>query len=500
MGRVTVVAFCGGLAGCAQLFGIDNTSAPPDVALPPAGTLTIEHLSIGASIERNPQNLTGLTAAYYIEDSGDTSGLRRIPATATGNVFSAELPDGVPAAVEVLVDDPNPYKHLIAFPNRDIKMFRSRYEHPNPEAAPVGGVFTVTMTLPTGYATGELLRLFAVGPWSYHDLIGAELPTPDAMITAVGPFDIAYDGKNWPSVIGPRPLQKISSADLIVALRYVGSDLTSAGDVTSFDQTGGTDAVGATLVQVTRTSLDISVNAPAYVTRLGMTTPAATSATSLGWLVNAAPSWKTGNVTGIQLTAGATSESATTITATFGNPFEAYDWQSLFLWNPSRTRSFTPPSLALPITLTTGVQQMFRPTAGAMVDVQAGLPVLVSVNDQPLTSDGLTLTIDPNKSVKLTMVADRTANTYYQYNIHELVPNGAMPATALDLKLVYAAQSANPELRIPAGVLATGKVYSIRAHCVKGGFPAIATGDFTDRDLPLTLGYFDSGVFTVAAP
>ncbi len=500
MGRVTVAAYAVSLAGCAQIFGIDNTSGPADAALPPGGSLTIERLSIGASLERNPQNLAARSASYYVEDAVDTSGLRRIPATATGNVFSAELPDGVAASVEFLVDDAAPYKQLIAFPNRGIKVFRSAYEHPSPELAPGNGGFEVSLTLPDGYVTGQLLRLYAVGPWSYHDLSGAELPAIDVGATAVGPFTVAYDTAQFLSIVGPRPLQKVTSADRVVALRYVGGDLTAAGDVASFDQTGGIDAIAATLVEVTRAPLDLMVNAPANVARLGMTTPTSTSGTSLGWYVTAAPGWELALGAGVQLTAGVASESATMVTPSFGNPFEAYDWQTIFVWNPTRTRSFTPPSLALPVSLAAGVLHVLRPTAGAMIDVQAGLPVLVSVNDQPLTSDGLNITIDPNKSVKLTMVADRTANTFYQYNIHELVPNGAMPATALDLKLVYVAQSPTTDIRIPAGVLATGKVYSVRAFCVQGGFPGLPMGDFTDRDLPLTLGYFDSGVFTVAAP
>ena len=56
------------------------------------------------------------------------------------------------------------------------------------------------------------------------------------------------------------------------------------------------------------------------------------------------------------------------------------------------------------------------------------------------------------------------------------------------------------DITIPAGVFTTGKTYSIRAHCYRGGFPGLASGDFSQRDLPLSVGYLDSGVFTVAAP
>ena len=364
MARVTAVCvLC--LAGCAQIFGIDNTSAPPDVALPPRGTLTIERLSIGASMQRNPFDTTGITSSYYIEDSADTSGLRRIPATVAGNVFSADLPDGVPASVETLVNDPNPYKRLIAFPNRDIKWSQGFYEHPSPEAAPPAGVLNVTLTLPTGYEAGQLIRIFAIGPWSYRDL-GKELPAAGIGATAVGPVDVPYDMTSFASSVGPRALQKITSADRVVAIRYSGNDLTAAGDFATFDQTGGTDPISATLVAVTHASLAVAVDPSANATRLAQTTPS-NPTLGLGWVVVASPPWRLANANGIQLNAGNATTTDTMVTAGFGNPFEGYDWKSLFVWNPSRSRTYTPPALMLPVTLYSGLQHYFAPGASNTV-------------------------------------------------------------------------------------------------------------------------------------
>lgn len=501
MGRVPASLGVIGLAGCAQIFGIDDTTGRPDVALPPAATLTVERLSIGASIETNPQDLATVDGAWYIDDAAEPSGLRRIAATATGNVLSAELPDGVPGSVELTIDNiVVSYRLLLTFPNRDLKIYQSALEHPNPEPAPMGGSFNVSLTLPNGYLASHLLRLYAVGPWTQRDFLTSELPAPGTGVTAVGPVQIPFATTHFSSTVGIRPLQKLTSADKLVALRYVGSDLTAAGEVASFEQTGGTDSVSATLVETPHAPLDIAVNAMANATRLAQTTPTNPNLAP-NWYLAAAPAWRFANASGIQLNAGAVAMTDTMITAPFANPFEAYGWNTLFVWNPSRSRTFTPPALALPWTAYSGVQHYLRPAAGTTVDVSAGLPVLVSVNGTPLTSDGLSVTIDPSKSVELDMVADKTSNTFYQFNIHELVPNpNQMPPTALEGKLVYVVMSPTTKVRIPAGVFVAGKVYSVRAHCINGGYPGLADGDLTNRDLPLTLGYFDSGIFTVAAP
>ena len=52
---------------------------------------------------------------------------------------------------------------------------------------------------------------------------------------------------------------------------------------------------------------------------------------------------------------------------------------------------------------------------------------------------------------------------------------------------------------LPNDVFAVGKTYMIRAHCIVGGFPGIATGDLTNRTLPYSVGYLDAGIFQVMA-
>jgi hypothetical protein len=143
--------------------------------------------------------------------------------------------------------------------------------------------------------------------------------------------------------------------------------------------------------------------------------------------------------------------------------------------------------------------QIAPPTAGSTLDLSAGLPILVSINGTPLNVDGQTIKLDPAQSVVLSLVADRMPNAFYQWNIYELVPNSAMPATGLDFKAVYVADCLDTSVTIPNDVFVAGKVYTVRAFAIKGGYPAIGTGDLQQRELPYAAGYHDSGVFTVSA-
>jgi hypothetical protein len=495
MGRASASVCVVGLAGCAQLFGIDNTSAPADVALPAGATVTLSRVMFGATIAVEPANLTGHTATYYIADDTETSGLRAIPTTAAGNVWTGDVPDGVPASVDITVPDPGAPRRFYAFPNRDLLLQYGVYTQG--ADAPANAMLTVSVTLPTPYADGDSFQMYAVGPWATHALTEG-LPAINTGATTIGPATVMYTQSSFPSAVQARPLPALTTADRMVVLRYNGGGLIQAAEATPFAQTGN-DMVTTTLVPNAQTPLDVTLAPMALATRMGMSSPVGGGA-GLAWQVHAAPGYRYANGTGPMLRSGGivATDATATITAPYGNPFAGLGWNAFFSFNGSRGRTYTPPALALPVGLATGVVQSFEPTGPMTIDIQAGLPVLVLVNDMPLTSDGLTLTVDPNKAVKLGMVADKTTNTFYQFTLHELVPNAAM--TALELKNVFTAVAPGPDVTIPQGVLTTGKTYAIRAYCYRGGFPGVSMGDFTQRDLPLSVGYHDSGVFTVAAP
>src|SRR5690349_2523932 len=123
MGRVAIALAGVGLAGCAQVWGLDETSTSDAIPLPPEASLQLDRLSIGATMVSRPADLTGMTATYLIEDADDPNGMRRIPAILadTSDRWTAVLPEGIAASVEFTQPDLAPFRRLYAFPNRTIR-------------------------------------------------------------------------------------------------------------------------------------------------------------------------------------------------------------------------------------------------------------------------------------------------------------------------------------------------------------------------------------------
>jgi hypothetical protein len=490
-------------AGCAQLFGFEETSASSPDAIPIAPTMSIqfERISIGSTLVRAPEDLTGTSATYWIEDAAAPSGLRRVQATlaAAKDRWVAEVDEGTRASVEFGVpDEINPFRRLFAFPSRTVKTLNGFYEHPNMIDAPMGGSFATRLTLPSAYVAGEAFVLSAIGPWVQHTYTAAELPAAGTGATVIA-ATIPYNTTAFPSSVGARPIPKLTAQDQLVALRYVGNDLTAAGVVSPFEQTGGSDAVNVSLTSVPHAPLDVTIDPMGAQMRLAGTSPAVTTV-SMAWYVTASPGWKLATNVGPLLNAvGVAVMDSGRITTGFGNPFESLGWTSLFTWTAYRYRTYTVPAFNLPLTLYAGLYQFDDVAPGLTLDLPVGLPVLVSINKMPLNADGLSITLEPGKAVELGLVADRPTNVVYQWNVYEVAPNMAMPP-ALEFKVRYVALATETAVKIPDDIFEAGKVYMVRAHAIQGGYPAFSMGDLTVRDVPYAVGFLDAGVFTVKAP
>src|SRR5687767_4813330 len=94
MARVAGLLIAVTAAGCAQLFGIDETSGGSDAPPPPLMSLQLDRISIGSTLVRAPQDLTGQTATYYVDDPADPSGLRRVQGVLadTNDRWTADIP------------------------------------------------------------------------------------------------------------------------------------------------------------------------------------------------------------------------------------------------------------------------------------------------------------------------------------------------------------------------------------------------------------------------
>src|SRR5689334_22132652 len=142
------------LCGCAQLFGIDETtrnSAP--------ASLTVQRASIGARIVYAPQDLSASKATFLVPDEADPAGLARVAATEVEpGRWTAPITRAAPTLFD-LPDFPKPIPRLFDFPQREVKTLFPVLEHPNAQAAPMGAALTVNVTLDAPVAGGERFEL-----------------------------------------------------------------------------------------------------------------------------------------------------------------------------------------------------------------------------------------------------------------------------------------------------------------------------------------------------
>ncbi|MEO6776863.1 MAG: hypothetical protein ABI467_28255 [Kofleriaceae bacterium] len=486
-------------AGCAQLFGLHETSGGADAGVPP-GVVSVEMqlISVGATVTRTPYDVTNLTANVLVPDGTSAAGFDRVEATAIGDLWSAAIPEGSPPIeINLGLDLPDPFRRLYAVDQRNLKLLYGLYGHIDDVPAPDAGSLLVTLDLPSPSAAGESVQLYNVGAWANHGFAAGTDYTVGA--TTIGPLAVPYTPATWGSLSG-RPLPAITSADAIVGLRYAGAQLTGAAEFTPFDQSStGTNTITATMTVVTAAPLEVQV-APANIDqRLAMPTPKGETL-AMSWSVNAAPGWEIANNTGPQLdAAGIALTDSGAITAPFGNPFAAKGWRSLFTLATHKSRTFAVPSLGnLVGTFYCGLNEIAEVAPGLTLDTPAALPIVVSINAMPLAVDGQNIVLDPTKSVELSVLPDKTDALFYQFNIYELRENAAM--TALENHVAYVAVSNQVMVTIPNDVFVAGKTYFIRAHAIKGGYPSFSEGDYWTRDLPYAVGFLDAGVFTVSAP
>ncbi len=474
-----------GLAGCAQIAGIDETTGP---ATPDPVTLTVEEILIGATVVRRPLDLTGLTAHYVIADDAEPTGLAKVDAELTAlDTWSADVPTGTPAVFFDLADG---IRRHLDLGQRTIFHLHGRMQHPDPVPAPIGATLSVRANLPSPYAANESFQLYTLGSWNIRGFGAAELPAVDA--TVFGPVTFPF---NSMSSITGRPLEKITTADAVLLLRHVGNKLTGVMDAAAFDQTG-TDVVMGTMTAVPADqTLSIMVGPPAAVAARYAPARPSVPSISMAWYLHAAPGHDIANDNGPLLHAqGIAAIDTGMVSATYGNPFVAKGWPTVLTWSTQATRTYTPAGQTLVATLSAGLNQVVEPSPNLTMDLPAGLPEVITFDGRPLSSDGLTIPA-PTRAVKVTFVSGITTNTLYQLQLLELIPNAM--GTALVQKLVLTSAGLKPEFMIPPEYLVPGKLYNFRAVCNQGGFPTAAQGDLRMRELPVATGYLDGGVFTV---
>ena len=478
-------------SGCAQLAGIEITTEADE---PERASLVLSRTSIGATLTTAPLDLTGLSASYLIANPDAPDGFDRIAATVDlmeTNRWVAEIGEGTPPVMFTLPDYPEPVPRIWALPHRDLRGTFFVYEHPNPQPAIDPATLTVQATLPTPYAATESFQLLIVGTWNARAFTGPmEVPVVGA--TAFGPVPFAYATTSRQT---GRPFEAITTADSTLLLRYVGTRLTGVMEGTPFDQTG-TDTVMGTMSAVAATeTLTATLNNTTVAARYTPLRPAMPAPT-MSWSLIAATGFASANINGPRLNSNTVlAADPSGISVPYGNPFVAKGWQTTFTWVTSSTRQFTPPGAPGPANLAAGLQQHATPAADMVLDLPAGLPELITLDQVPLSTDGVPMA-KPIKALAASFVVPPTPpSTLFQLSLFELVPNAA--GNGLDRKLVLTMMGDTPEFLVPPEFFQSGRAYTLRAQTIAGGFPALASGDVEMRALPFATGYMDSGVVVV---
>lgn len=481
------------LTGCAQIAGIDETSVPPDAPAPTSSSLTIERVSIGATIVRAPQDLTGQTATYYVPADEAVSSLTAVPATVDGNKFVGAVESA--AIVEFTLPDlPMPETPIIRgfdVPARDLTAAYTVLGHPNPTNPIETDNLTFALTSDVAGAGAEAYQLYIVGAWAVRGL-----PAP-------GPLEVALPITEAPYItlnsISGRPLEKFTAADSILVLRYspaLNNQLQAVLEVPPIDQTG-VDAITGTLVPVTADqNLAFPWDAAAITARYAQARPAPTAATlAANWALRAAPGAGIANDAGPSLASAGidTTGMQTEVTTAFTNPFAAR-WPTVLTVATGMNRSFAVATVAnLPVTLSSGIRQQGAPTT--TVSFPAELPTQVQFDGALLSVDGQELRM-PAQPAVITFTTT-VPHTLYAIQMYELVPNAAEMPTAAIYKHVFSRNAAAPSFAIPADRFVVGKSYVVRLHTWQGGFTGVATGDLRANSMDISHAFHDAAVFTV---
>jgi hypothetical protein len=488
MPRSVAVAMTVVVAGCAQLAGIDETSGDDRQV----NSLTLQRVSIGATVVRAPLDLTGLEASFLLPDA-TTGEVARLPGqTSPGQpgTWSRDLATAVPVEL-TLPDEPTPIPTGFAFPSVALTVAYPVLEHPGRMPAPASATVEISAPLDAVVTIGDSFSAYTVGSWTSRGL---------PAVVGVAQLTVApYLFSSATSLSGRATHDLLTTQDAFLVLRHAGTRLTGVAEAPPFDQTGSDSLTLPAMTAVAADqTLDLKIQPQTLAQRYSAVRPAVATL-AMGWSVVAAPGAAFASNAGPVLQSGAPLPTDTGISASYGNPFAArpaHPWRSLVTFATSSSRVFTPTAAGrmLPATLYAGLNQFVEPSPGLDLAMPVGLPVLITLGTTQLTADGV-MVARPAGYVEVSYIVDNDKATIYSLQLFELIatPGGV----ALDRKLVFAAHSAKPTFQLRPELFEVGSVYTLRAICQAGGFPQVAAGDLSVRELPLAQGYLDSAVFTV---
>jgi hypothetical protein len=287
---------------------------------------------------------------------------------------------------------------------------------------------------------------------------------------------------------------RISSADIVLVLRYAGAPLTGVFQMTAFDQSDTMDMIVGAMVPVTADHmLTTPLDQTGLNSRFSVARPGVTGMTGY-WNIVAMPGASVNATGGIVLQQAGVAATDTMVTTSFGNPFESLGWPAVFQASFAQHRTYT--FMGLPVTLTAAVGLQADTATTPSIDFAAPMPEQVNLESNQLTTDGTTVMIDPTTTHTIDFQTENKPAALYTLNLLDLTIDAGAPKETL----VFAGIAVQPKFTIPGGVMQATHTYIPRVGTIAGDYPNAATGDIRTRAIPASNTYFDAGVFTVVAP
>lgn len=482
-----------GVAGCAQVFGIDNTSGRD--ADPARVSVQMQKVQIGATVIKGALDLS-MQSATFLEDDG-AGGFATTPGEfQPPDTFSAAIPVGTPGVMFTTPNQPTPLKHLWTTPARNRTGNYVLFEHADPQEPYPTSALTLQVTLPTAFVSSERFRIEAIGAWSARNLTtGTETAPPDLGYTS---FTTTLQYNTFGRMLST-PVRRISNSDVVVLERYVGARLTGVYQASSFDQTEGTDTISAMMSTLTANlPFNAMVNGPSITQRFSAVRPMV-GAPAIAWTINASPGFSVGSNSGVMLLAGNADPALNEMIMTmFPNPFESLSWPAVVQLTARETRTYT--FSGFPVVLAAFMYTVAEPSSATITfDMPAGLPINLRANLTPLTTDGMTIPLDLTKAVEIDAQLDKPNNTLYEISVYEVGVNTAMTGAEVT-HVIDALTTGEAKFRLPPELFKVDHYYFVSFRSMQGGYTNAAMGDMQTLTLPYSVSAADSAVFKVVAP
>ena len=470
------------LFGCHWVFGVDGQDSPSD-APEPRVTFSVEVAEVNSRLRVSPGMLDLANSYVRLYDTTPTS---RVPLveTAAGE-YAAAVPDG--ASFDIVwqvVDDVVRVQRTQDRAQSWTYQLMGRLDEVAPGA---DDRLDMSITLATQWDKESSAQLHVAGAWSY-------LPLASPVF---GALRLDRPGGLWSDVISlsARPDARPDSerGDRVSFLRYrqnaYASFLYESLLLPTLDyRAGGTTVIAgtATLVglahQMATVLQDDRSAERLATTRPAMPPPAAT------WGIYSVPAFPPSLVS-IRLASG--SQTVTlpyTLNLSYGDPFGG---RRLMLFNQYTSRSASLPILGT-VSLQAGLYAWVDAAeAAAQIKTDASLPLTVTLAGAELANDAFVLSANPASELPISFTVDGNADNY-QATLYEIEP---APAGSTIIFRAVLSSTVDANFVLPAGTLAPGRTYFIRAVTYRG-YETTASDRRVPR-LPFRVGYLDSGTFSI---